>query len=294
VVKEREMGSSRLPLDGAIDMHVHFGPEPLTVGLSGQTHNVDPMQAAAEAQAEGMRAIVLKAHEFASTTTAYLASASVPDTAVLGGMCCDHPVGGINEVAVETTLGNDGRVIWLPTISSRTMPAEAMQTIFGDVTAVAVTDADGQLLPEVRGVLDRVREHDAVLATGHITREEHFAVAQEFGHRGRLLVTHAMQAGFGPELTPDDCVELAELGAVLELSAHSCMGSRAGLDKVVEVVGRIAPQHLILSTDYGWSNEQPHPAEGFRGYMTALWELGVPENLIHQLTRSSPAALLGL
>ncbi len=38
---------------------------------------------------------------------------------VYGGVCCDHEIGGLNPAAVETALGLGGRIVWLPTLSSR-------------------------------------------------------------------------------------------------------------------------------------------------------------------------------
>jgi hypothetical protein len=37
---------------------------------------------------------------------------------VLGGICLDAPVGGLNPAAVETALNSGARIVWLPTISA--------------------------------------------------------------------------------------------------------------------------------------------------------------------------------
>ena len=51
------------------------------------------------------------------------------------------------------------------------------------------------------GVASVKHEHEAVLATGHISAAEHVAVARAFGARQRVLVTHAMEDLVGPKLS---------------------------------------------------------------------------------------------
>lgn len=281
-------------LDGAIDLHCHFGPEPLVEKITRVPHSVDPLQAAMEAHELGMRALVLKSHEFSSTAAAYAAHLAVPAVGVFGGVCCDHPVGGLNPHAVEATLANDGKIVWLPTLSARTDAPVRTQQAFGVDDGIAVADDDGEVLPDVVKIMDLVRAHDAVLATGHTTRDEHFAVARRFGHQGRLVITHAMQQTTGPRLTPDDCVELAERGAWIELTAHSCLGSPSTFADVVDVVRRVGPERILLSTDYGFSTKVPNPAAGFLSYVDRLWNHGVTEADLRTMVCTNPARLLGL
>ncbi|KAA9148632.1 hypothetical protein FPZ12_044740 [Amycolatopsis acidicola] len=289
----RDSGSAPILLDGAIDLHCHFGPEPLVEKLAKRPHSVDPVQAATEAVAGGMRAIVLKAHEFPSTAIADLTNKAVPDVLSVAGMCCDHPVGGLNPQAVETALRAGARVIWLPTLSSASNKPASVQAAFGVAEGIRVLD-EGGLVPEVRQIMDLVAEHGAVLATGHITVDEHYAVARAFGQRGNLVVTHAMHASAGPGLSVRQTVELAELGAVIEFAAHTCMGAPSTFDQVVAALGKLGPERALVSTDYGWTDSLPHPAEGLRGYVNALWDAGVEEADLRTMACATPARLLGL
>ena len=54
-------------------------------------------------------------------------------------------------------------------------------------------DESGELCCEMQEVLDVVQSHDLVLATGHITHKETFALARVASKRGfrKLLITHA-------------------------------------------------------------------------------------------------------
>jgi hypothetical protein len=286
-------GGARITLQDAIDLHLHFGPEPLSRRLSGRTHTVDPVEAVKDAEDFGMAAVVLKAHEFASTSIAHLAD-QVNSVTVFGGICCDYPVGGLNPIAVETALANGAKIVWLPTISSQQMKKADLVTLFGTDVGISVLDDEGALVKPVKVIMDLVAQYDGVLATGHISTAEHFAVAKYFGHRGRLIVTHAMQPDFGPTLSKEHCKELADLGAIIEFTAHTCLGPPSAAPKVLEAVRLIGTKSVVMSTDYGWSDELPRPAAGFKTYVEAMWDEGATEADLLLMVSENPARLLGM
>jgi hypothetical protein len=186
--------------------------------------------------------------------------------------------------------------VWLPTISSQqdvVNGVAAMLNIPGP--GIELLADDDRLRPEVEEILALVAQHDAIAATGHTSAAEHFAVARNFGHRGRLVVTHAMNAGAGPHLSVQDCIELADLGAHIELAAATCMaGHGPSVGDVVKAIEAIGSERIVLSTDYGWNRDLPRPAPGLHQYVDALWELGAPEAQLRRMTCDNPARLLGL
>jgi hypothetical protein len=278
-------------VDGAIDLHCHFGPEPLIERAIGVPHSVEPVEAARAAAAAGMTAIVLKGHEFPTALLAHVVGELVPGVRVFGAICCDTHVGGLNPAAVEVALDAGASVVWLPTISAAE-DNPFLRRLGGD--GIRTLDDDGRLLPEVLEIMALVEQHDAILATGHISAPEQVAVAREFGHRGKMVVTHALQRGVGPRFTVADCVALADLGATIELSAHSCIGLPAVFGDVLAALDALDPGRVVLSTDYGWTTEAPKPAPGLRGYLDALWSAGVDERRLATYVRDNPARLLGL
>lgn len=292
-MSERSAGNAPIVLEGAIDLHCHFGPEQLVANITGKPHAVDPVQASREAADAGMAAIVLKAHEFASTMAAYAANQAVPEVDAISSICLDHPVGGLNPHAAETALINGAKIVWLPTISVHADPPTVLTKAFGVTEGLRLLDDDGNLLSVVHEIFDLVREHGAVLATGHISREEHFQVARHFGVSDRLIVTHAMHQTAGPALTADECVQLADMGATIEFAAHTCMGTPAMLTQVFNAIERVGADRVALATDYGWIDSAPHPAAGLIGYANALWEHGVAEAQLRTMTATVPARLLG-
>jgi hypothetical protein len=287
---------AQIVLDGAIDLHCHFGPESV-IGHIGVHHAVDAFEAARDAADLGFAAIVLKSHDFPSNQVAYAVGQTVPGVKAYGSICCDTFVGGLNPTAVETALRDGAAIVWMPTITSQQDVENGVTAMMGlGVQGIRLLDDDaGELVAEARQILDLVAEHDAILATGHTSKAEHFALARAFGRRGKLVVTHAMNAGAGPGLTVQECAELGELGALVELAAATCMGGHGpGVADVVKAIQAIGPEHVVLATDYGWSDQLPHPAVGLHDYVDALYGMGAREDDLRRMTCDNPARLLNL
>jgi hypothetical protein len=277
-------------LTGAADLHCHFGPD------AHRERSVDALEAARDAAAAGHAALVLKSHDYPTAAVAAVVDRTVDGVRVFGGICCDREVGGVNPAAVETALRIDAKVVWLPTLTSRQDQLNGLAEQLGiPGPGLSVVDEEGSLSSETRAVLDLVAEFDAVLATGHVTWEEHLAVAEAFGRHGKVLVTHAMEELAGPNLSVEQCVELADLGATIELCALTCLGalatrSPAALANAVRTIG---PARCTLATDYG-QKANVRPAAGFQLFADALLAEGLSEDEIRRMAVDNSCALLGL
>jgi hypothetical protein len=278
-------------LTGAADLHCHFGPDP------HRERSVDAFEAAREAAAAGHHAIVLKSHDFPTAALAWAVQRDAGDTiSVFGGICCDREVGGVNPAAVETALRLGARIVWLPTLSSRQDFENGVAAQLGiPGPGIVVADGDGNLLPETREILALVREHDAILATGHVSAAEHYAVVEEFARGGKVLLTHATEDLAGPKLTSQQCRELAELGAWVELCAMTCVGALATktIAQMVETIRAVGPARITLGTDFG-QKINPHPAPGLQTYADALFAEGLGEADIRQMACTNPCELLSI
>jgi len=276
-------------LTGAADLHVHFGPD------AHRARSVDAFEAAREAAAAGHRAIVLKSHDVPTASLAWAVQQAVDGIAVYGGVCCDREIGGVNPAAVEVALRLGARVVWLPTLSSRQDVENGVAARLGiPGPGLAVTD-DGALLPETHEVLALVREHDAILATGHVSAAEHHAVVTEYARRGKLLVTHATEDLAGPRLSAAQCRELVELGAWIELCAMTCIGALATktVADMVATIRAVGVERVTLGTDFG-QQVNPHPAPGLQTYADALHAEGLSEREIRTMACANPCTLLGV
>lgn len=277
-------------LGGAADLHAHFGPD------ARRARSVDARTAVREAAAASHSAIVLKSHDVPTAQLAAVIDHEVPGVRVLGGVCCDLDVGGVNPAAVETSLRLGGPMVWLPTLTSHQDQLNGVGPALGiPGPGLRVIDDDGELLPATREVMDLVAEFDAVLATGHVTADEHHAVARAFGCRGRLLVTHAMEPLAGPNLSQQQCVELAALGAHIELCALTCVGCLATrpVAELAACARAVGVERVTLATDFGQA-QNDHPATGFQTFADALHDAGLTESEIRRMACVNPNALLGL
>ena len=275
---------------GAADLHCHFGPD------AHRERSVDALDAARDAATAGHAAVVLKSHDYPTAALAVIVDRVVDGVRVFGGICCDREVGGVNPAAVETALRIGAKIVWLPTLTSRQDQLNGIGEALGiPGPGLSVVDDDGSLLPETHDVLDLVAAHDAVLATGHVTAAEHLEVAKEFGRRGKVLVTHAMEELAGPNLSVEQCVELADLGAMIELCALTCLGTLATRppSAMAAAASTIGAERCTLATDYG-QKANVRPAPGFQGFADALLGEGLDERAIRRMACDNPCALLGL
>jgi len=273
-------------LFGAADLHCHFGPD------AHRERSVTALEAAREAAAAGHAAIVLKSHDYPTAALASVVDEMVPGIRVFGGISCDREVGGVNPAAVETALRLGAKIVWLPTLSSRQDVENGVAAKLGiPGPGIRVVDDDGCLTAETREVMALVRDHGAVLATGHISRSEHFAVARE--HRGKLLVTHAMEELAGPNLSVADCVALAGLGATIELCAMTCLGALATrpVGDLAACIRAVGSAGVTLATDYG-QKVNPRPAEGFRMLIEHLFGEGLGAAELRRMACANPCELI--
>ena len=296
-----------LRIENAIDLHCQFGPD--TIGPLGEVppelrdapalhHSVTGYDAAKEACESGHRALVLKSHSFCSAQLAENLCQVVPGIQVFGGGCTDYASGGLSVATVETALILGSKIIWLPTVNSCQDMSHRRPAKGWPQQGIAVIGEDGEPTQVVRDIFALVREYGAVLATGHTSATEHHAVVKAFAGEGKVLVTHAGEALAGPNLTPSQAQELADLGATIELTAECCVPVFNRPPKsartMVEMIRTIGHERCTLSSDYGWSTVVPRPAPGLKEFLERLWDEGMPEAELTRMVSTNPAALLSL
>ena len=273
-------------LEGALDIHVHFAPDP-RVERRGSAIDV-----AQQARDMGMRGLVLKSHEYPTPPVAYTASQAVPGITLIGGVALDVEVGGLNPMAVESTAKMGGRVVWMPTFSAR-----ADRQHRGLNGGIDLLDDRGRLVPEAYAVLEVVKAHDMVLATGHISTNESMVLVSEARNLGiqRVVVTHATTTAFWTGMTLEDMKTLASMGAYIEHCIHVMMPltNRLTPTQLVETITSIGSENCIISTDFG-QDYNPMPPEGMRMGIATLLQAGMEEVEVGMLVKDNPSRLLGL
>jgi hypothetical protein len=273
-------------LAGAVDIHVHSLPD-------DRPRSLDGFEAARQAQARGMRAIVLKNHYESTAGLAYLARTVVPGIEIFGGIDLNLTVGGINPAAVEhmtKVTGGYGRIVWMPTFD-----AENQVRFAKEQRPFVSVSRGGELLPAVRDVIALIAKHNLVLATGHSSAEEGLLLLREGRRQGvqRMVVTHAVNAPI--QMTVPQMREAAMLGAFIEFVGASPVAADAAAryDRFADAIRKVGPQYCILATDLGQMGN-PLPADGFAGFLDAMRARGFSAAEIDRMARENPARLLGL
>lgn len=282
-------------LRGSIDMHLHFGPDPIL------PRRVDFTEAAIQAQEVGMKAIVLKSHSYPTAPCAHAACKAAPGVHVIGSLCLDEEVGGLNIHALETSAALGAKVVWMPTFTAANSIRKIATTLGLELKSNGITilDREGQLVPQAVEILHFIKDHNLVLASGHLSPDETFALMDECERIGlkRFVITHALEANvYEKALTLDQILTLSRRGAFIEHCMLSCLPAQKFIMDpavLVDAIVKIGPQQCVLGTDLGiaWN---PSPAEGMRMFISMLLRRGMKAEDIRQMSSINASRLLGL
>jgi hypothetical protein len=279
-------------LVGAIDMHLHPGPDAFKC-------RVDALEAASLAKQVGMRALVVKTHYYPSAPLAMMVNQLVPDFKTFGSLCLDHEMGGLNVYAVEYAGKTGAKVIWMPTFSSANSCAK-MRGLGLPVAGegFSILGKDGKLVPSINPILKVVKKYDMVVASGHMSPTETIALEAEARNIGikKFVVTHPLDHEFFDEVfTKEHLVKLAQNGAYIECTFLSFLSSEFRHDpaEMVDVIRTVGAERCIMSTDLGQSFN-PLPVEGLRMFIVTLLKYGITSDEISIMIKTNPAKLLGL
>jgi Family of unknown function (DUF6282) len=284
---------SALNVKGAIDFHVHQGPDSVD-------RAIDADDLARLAKKMGMRGMVMKNHWEDTAALVYLIRKEVPGIELFGGITQDLAVGGINLEAVKHMVamkGGWGRVVWLPTFDAE----NAVKYAKGTGPFVRVSE-NGHLLPSVLALIDFIAQHhDLVLETGHISAQEVDMVVREAHQRGvtHVVVTHAMAAPV--RMTIPQMQAAAQNGAFIEFVYGATLGTNpvVSVGDYAKAIRAIGAKSCIVATDFGSVQTPPEPQrplepQGLLDFMAALRKEGISVTEINLMTKTNPALALGL
>ena len=288
---------------GFLDTHVHTGPAPFrrlgdTIDIAGWCRAAD------------MSGIVVKSHFEATIAKVYHARKVYPDFPVYAGIALNRGVGGINPLAVEQALKQDARFVWMPTIDAvNHVRVFGAAGAFGDIGGGSYSENKstrgeaglytvldgGKLSAEAKDVVDLIVEYDAVLATGHLSKEEIYALVDYgLGRKiAKIVVTHPeMQC---PNLDIPTQVELAGQGCLMEYCAVNCMPMFQSVtsEQMKEAMDAVGADHAIIATDSG-QPFSPKTPDMFRMFAQVLHEKGVAIDDLSKMAIQNPARLLGV
>jgi hypothetical protein len=252
---------ARRLLRGAYDTHIHVAPDVVP-------RIVDDVTLARRFATLGLDGFILKSHYTSTAERASVVRAAVPGIDALGAIVLNRAVGGMNALAVEVAAREGVRTVWMPTVDAanesheRDAPPEVKVPVWVklqlelreqgiEIPPVPVVDDSGAVLPETRAVFERIAHHGLLLATGHLARDEIFAVVDAALETGvaQIVITHPEFPA--QSLAVEDQKALAQRGALLERCMTTPHTGKIAWEEWIEHIRAVGPRHSILSTDLG-------------------------------------------
>jgi len=288
---------------GAYDLHVHVAPDV-------PRRRIDDLALARLFAELGLAGFALKSHYTSTAERAQVVSALVPEVEVVGTLTLNWAVGGLNALAVEIAAREGARIVWMPTVDSpaetagRTEPKDGdkvpqwamlqheLRSLGLSVEPVLVTGPDGKLLPEAREVVRAIARHGLVLATGHLARDDAFAVVDAAREEGvaDIVVTH-------PEFpcqdfSIEDQRALAERGCLIERCLTTPYSGKTTWEHVFEGVRAVGVERSLFSSDCG-NPDYPAVEDGLALWADRLLGAGFDEDEVRALIVTQSRRLAG-
>ena len=288
---------------GAYDMHVHIAPDTVE-------RRIDDVSLAKRCAELGLAGFQLKSHYTSTAERARVVRGVVPGVEVFGAVTLNRAVGGMNPLAVEIAAREGARTVWLPTVDSLNEMTGGHELAPGAkppvwmrlqqelreqgvaIEPVRVVDDDGELLPETRAVLESVKRHGMVLATGHLSRDEIVTVVDAAVELGieTIVVTHPEFPA--QDIGIEDQQQLAAKGALLERCFTTPHTGKVTWERVFETIRATGVEHSVLSTDLGQVFNPP-VEDGLPLMADRLLEAGFDEEEIHTMAVTNTRRLAG-
>lgn len=252
---------------GAYDLHVHVSPDVFP-------RKTTDLELAERFSALGLGGFVLKSHyTLTAERAAVVRTATGVD--VLGSVTLNWGVGGINPIAVEICARVGGRFVWMPTFDSWNEANSAnnvspegrppawlafkqeLESRGMSGPPIKITGADGRLTADVLSVLEVIGRHDLVLCTGHLSRDEVFALVAgaRAGGVKTVVVTHPEFPS--QRFSAADQLALAQQGCLLERCFGTPYAGRIAWDEMFANVRAAGVESSVLSTDLGQVQNPP-------------------------------------
>jgi Family of unknown function (DUF6282) len=290
---------------GGYDLHVHISPDVVE-------RRIDDVGLARRFEEVGLAGFVLKSHYLSTAERAAVVRGVVPGIRAMGAIVLNRAVGGMNPLAVEIAAREGARIVWMPTVDSvveqehlaaaeasgakvpvwAKVQLELRERGIESEPVPAVTEG-GELLAETRAVLRVVAAHDLVLATGHLGREEVFAVvaaALEAGVR-HVVVTHPDYPA--QDFSVEEQVRLADAGALIERCFTTPYTGKCSWERWVEGTRAVGAARTVISSDLG-QVQNPPVEDGLPLMAERLLDAGFSEAEVRTMAVDNTRLLAGV
>jgi len=289
---------ARRLLRGAVDLHIHSGP-------SLHPRKIDHFEALRQADAVGMKAILLKDHYYPTMPIATMLNDNCNmATQVIGSIVLNHPLGGLNPSAVDYALKQGARIVWMPTahaanhieMTSKKLkgkfPKNTKKTI--ESSGMTLVDGNKVVKDEVKQILDLIAEADACVSAGHHHIDEAWPFYREAKARGvnRMFLNHPTYVNAG---NLEDITGLVEMGVKIEHSICMFIPSTFHMfdsNHLIDCIAVAGIDHTLFGSDLGQTGN-PTPVEGMARIIDVLLDLEFSEDEVARMTSRNAEALIG-
>ncbi|OGD13929.1 hypothetical protein A2V47_03805 [Candidatus Atribacteria bacterium RBG_19FT_COMBO_35_14] len=293
-------------LNGVIDTHIHGGPDI-------KPRLVDDEEIAIAAREAGMEAILIKNNDVSTARSTYFVNKHVSGIKIFGGIALNWSVGGINPKAVKATLELGGKEVWMPTFDAQNHANFFGLTGYPVVGSnekkpgLAIKQRDipkepgisilknNELIGEVKEIVNMVREYNAIIGTGHLSKKEIGILIQYIKGIGgvKVFITHPLY--MVPNLDPHFVKELVGDGVYAELCAINFFPTKGDktIEEEVKMIKTVGPENCIISSDSG-SRDVPISPKALRIFAEWLFKEGISRDELYLMMAKNPKKVLDL
>lgn len=283
-------------LKGAYDLHVHSAPDVVARGF-------DDIDLAERYIACGMKGYAIKSHQICTAGRAALIRKMYPGFNAVGTVTLNNAMGGLNPMAVEMAARMGAKICWFPTVDSYNEYDFSNRNPDVSQPYGAVADSktlkrkritilkDGKLRKEVFEIIDVIKAHGMVLATGHLSTEESCLLIREAAKLGvkKMVVTHSdYPATFMEAELQKECVIN---GAFIEHNYLQIATGESSYETAIGQIREIGCKHTIICSDGGQTTSVP-PDEAIETYCQKLLEAGFSEGEVRRIFVENTAYLV--
>jgi hypothetical protein len=247
---------------GGFDPYVHAAPD-------FAPRRITDLELAQRCRELGLAGFGLTSHYTATAERAAVVNAAAGERLATGSIVLNHAVGGLNATAVEVAARQGARFVWLPTVSA---PGEFAKVERADAGGnvpvwvrferelreagarprpVAVLDDGGAPLPELAAVLEIVARRGLVLMTGHLSRDEIFAVVAAAAAAGVETIVVTNPEFPSHTLSPADQQRLAGQGALLQRALTTPYTGKCTWEQIFAATRAVGARHTVWGSDLG-------------------------------------------
>lgn len=249
---------------GSFDPYVHVAPD-------FAPRRITDLELARRCRELGLAGFGVMSHYTATHERAAVVNAAAGATVALGSIVLNHALGGLNATAVEVAARQRVRFAWLPTVSAPGEFAKAesagpagnvpvwvrfereLRQAGAPPRAVPVLDDEGRPRPDLLEVLQVVARHGLVLNTGHLSRDEVFAVVDAALGAGVATIVVTSPEFPSHQLSPADQQALAARGdAVLfQRALTTPYTGKCGWNEVFGATRAVGAERTVWASDLG-------------------------------------------